>query len=452
MITINEIALFFLFFEFVAFTYNYKKGVGVFLFIYIVFPQSITELDFLNLTMIRLVLLIALLFFIKEIYFKKDNKSFTFPLWKPVLLFSAFLLPSYLFTEFSDGFPKGIYNYFVYFFADTFLPGIIVFYSIKSYNDLKIVLKWLVYAILIMGAYGLIEFASGFKNIFWEAIAKSSKDVKIYDYQDFDDRLGFTNRVKSTNIHAIVYGGRLALFVPLFMMLIADSRYRRFIRSNILLIIAFAMLIANEFLTLSRSCWVSAGIAFSVAFFLNRRRYFKRYSAFKFGLLIAAIPLLVYLIPMLIKIFTKSNIRGSSLSLRADQYHYIFNVIVAKQFYLGFGSAAISKFLDSGIYLGALGFESIIFEVFVTNGLVGFIGYLILYIAIFRYIFKGNKNNYTKPYFIALTIAHLAFVIITGERQTLMLYWIFVCIYIKMDFLFAQEAELLTTKSDNNDK
>jgi hypothetical protein len=448
MLPIKLIAFVVLFLELITFSINYKKGLGIFLFIYLVFPQSLAILDFLNLNMIRLALLIALLFFIRERFLKKKVKTGVFPLWTPVILFSVLLLPSYNFTEYSEGFPKGIYNYILYFFSDTLLPGIILFYSIQSFKDLKIILKWMAIAILVMTAYGIIEYASGFKNIFWDSMQKELKLTKVYDYQDVDDRLGFSNRVKSTNIHAIVYGGRLALFIPLFMMLMADSRFWRVIKPNITLIIIFVMLLINVFLSLSRSCWVSAAIAFSVVFFLKRKQYFKRHSTLKMALLAGALPSLIYFVPLLIKVLSKADFHGSSYQLRSQQYDYIFNVIVAKQFYLGFGPDAIISFLDSGIYLGALGYESIIFEIFVNSGLIGFIGYLILYIAIIRMAFKNNKNNYIKPYLIATIIAHLSFVIITGERSTLMVFWLFVCIYIKINYILTSSKALIIANND----
>jgi O-antigen ligase len=451
MLSIKLVAVLLLLFETVAFIFNYKKGLGVFLFIYIVFPDSLKILDFLNLNILRLAELIALLFFIREIFLKNRIKKDIFPLWSTILLFSVFLLPSYLLTEFSEGFPKGIYNYIIYFFADTFLPGLIVFYSVENIKDLRVVFKWLIFAIVVMTAYGILEYVMGFKNIFWNLMEQEFKTVTVYDYQGVDDRLGFSNRVKSTNIHPIVYGGRLALFVPLFLMLIADSRSWKILKSNFILIAIFVMLIINVFLTISRSCWISALIAVLVVFFLKRKQYFKRYTTLKLILAICVVPFLIYVIPVIIRILSKADFNGSSVSLRTGQYDYIFNVIVAKQFYFGFGPDSITSFLSSGIYLGALGFESIIFEIFVKNGFFGFIGYLIFYVGTIKYVLRSNKFKYAKSYFLATTIAHLAFIIITGERYTLVLYFLFVCIYIKINLLVAQEAALSTTNNDENE-
>src|SRR5688572_12270420 len=134
MVTIKILAYCFLALEALLFFIDYRKGLGAFLFIYVVFPDTLKLVDYLNLNINRAALFIAILFFINEFLIKKRINKSPFPLAFAVLLFSLLILPSYLFAPYSDGFPRGIYSYLLYFFADTFLPGIIIYYSIQSLN------------------------------------------------------------------------------------------------------------------------------------------------------------------------------------------------------------------------------------------------------------------------------------------------------------------------------
>ena len=286
-----------------------------------------------------------------------------------------------------------------------------------------------------MGIYGLYEYFSGYLNPFWDAIQNEFKLKIVYDYQD-DLRYGFANRIKSTNVHPIVYGGKLACLLTVFLIFVIQKEKLKLIKINRRLIgIAFILLLSNAFLTVSRSCWFQCGITVSIIFWLERKYILSKSIIFKF-LAALIIPVLLILIPVVFTKVTDSNVNGSSFQLRIDQYTYIFNAIVAKDFFIGFGPSAVQNFLESGIHPDAFGFESIIFEVFVNNGLLGFIGYVILYFYLFKYVRK-NGLKIARPYIIALFVAHIVFVITTGERQTFSTFWLAYWVLVKIDEFYS---------------
>ena len=452
MISLKILAYLLLCLEVVLFLRNYKTGLGFFFFIYWVFPANLRITEVLSLDITRFALIIALCFFIREIYFTKSIKLIRFPLKITLLIFSFLLIPSYLFSEFSDGFPKGVYSYLIYFFTNNFLAGIILFQSIQSSKDASLIIKWMVFAIAMLTFYGIFEYASGYNNIFWSLMQKEFNLKTVYDYYgDLGGRFGLDNRIKSTNIHPITYGGRLALFVPLFMMLFADSKTWKVIKSPLILGFVFLLLLINIYLTASRSCWIAAIICFGLIFFFERKHYFKRYATFKLvSLALITLPLIIVLIPVFINYSNQADKRGSSVYARTVQYNYIFDRIVNKDYLMGHGPDAVAIYIESGVHPPALGFESILFEIFVNNGLLGFIGYMLFYVSVSVLTFKNLRSWYCSSYMLAITVAHIVFVFITGERYTIVVYWCMLCLFLKINYIKTSESKLVSLILNNS--
>lgn len=426
--------------------YKYRLGLIIFVFIQLVLPEELSIIELLSLNACRLSLLAQLIFLIRR---KKDDTApISFPFWKPILLFSLILLPTYFFTTFSEGFPRGAYVYLIYFFSKYFLPGIVLYYSIRNYEDFKAVIKGILLSVLVMGIYGLYEYMNNYNNPFWDAMQREFDLEKIYDYGD-DDRFGFDNRIKSTAVHAIVYGGRLINLIPVLLLSLLpgkDQLTNYGPRHKVFITLALTVLFLNIFLTVTRTCWVSAGLSVFLVFFFERKVFLSKSPFFRIGALLI-VGAILYFLPALFHKVNDSNISGSSISLRMDQFNFIFDAIVEKEFYLGYGPGAITSFIDTGIFPQALGFESFLFEVFVAGGLVAFIAYLILYSNIVRFIRK--KISTTKSFIYALFISHLSFIMLTGERQTFFVFFITLCILIRRDALMS-DPETATDYLENS--
>lgn len=405
---------------------NLRGGMAIFTFIFIVAPNDIPLIDFFTLTFVKCSIIVA---FITLMMHNKSKKLVSVAAHKryfwPILIFSIFMLPSYMISQFSEGQFRGLYLYFSYYFIEQFLPGVIILFVIRDEADFTFYLKCIAFSVIAMCVLGFYEFLSNSNPLLnWIRTIriKTEETQQLIEYTD-EARYGFSRRVQSTAWHPIAYGDCLSMFVILFLTPIVkaylDVRYVK-ISNYLYLVILLALL--NIVLTASRTPWVSTVVSLAIIQIYHFRNFFKRHFIFKISLVLIAIPILYFIIDIAIAYFSKADSHGSSVEMRMEQFDFIIKSI-GGALYIGFGPSSIDSFYKTGNFAEALGFESIVFVFLFYYGLLGLIGLGYLYYTCIRNMGNRNGKSYYRSFFVAIFISHLIAVTLSGELRTIRVFW-----------------------------
>jgi len=425
--------------QFAVGIYRLKWGIAIFIFIFVVFPTDILFLDFFSLNFIRASIVLA--FFNVLHYHYVKRKILFFSRYKSyfysILIFTLFLMPSFTSAQFSEGGTRGIYLYFTYYFIEQFLPGIIIMFVIETELDFYFYVKCILCSVLCMCLFGFYEYYTDDNPL--QDWLKTVNTGILVEYAE-ETRFGFSRRVQSTSWHPIAYGSYLSMYIILFFIFIIKGyKSKVYKKTNLYFNIVILMSIANIVLTASRAPWLCTLTTISLILVINFKFFMRRYFVLKTMLLILITPVFLYFVINLLSYVMNSQVSGSSLSMRFDQFSYIANRM-GGALYIGYGPTGIEEFFKTGQFGNALGFESIIFVYLVDFGLIGLIGLIFLYYRTAKSLGGRNKSFYTS-YFYVILISHLIFVVLSGELRTFRIFWM---LY-SMIFIISKK-ELLNNK------
>lgn len=415
--------------------YKRAAGIWIFVFILIVFPTTMPLTSFFGLGLVKSSTLIA--FLLSPKWKKNLNLNYFYAL----LVFLIMVMPSFLFCENSSG----MYNFLFKFFIMTFLPGIIIYKYIAETNEVGTFFSAVVAAMLVMCLYGIFELVVNM-NPLVDALRAYSEKITIFEYTGVSKvRLGFARRIQSTAWHPIAFGGYISLILPLILcpfFNLTNSIFKNPLnlksKSKVFYFCLVGLMLFNLFICLSRSAWLAAVLGLAYIIVTQRNFLLKKNKDAKILLIVLALPFIGYGIYIAIQLISNSTFGGSSIDLRVSQANYIYSLI-QNDLFLGLGDDAIKNFLNKGIAKQAYGFESILMAFIVNHGIVGFLGYMTLYGSTFFLMFFPKKTIFTS-FSQATLIAHLAFVVLTGEMETTRFYWLL------FSFYFAAHVNLTKPK------
>ncbi|POY34907.1 hypothetical protein C3K47_17540 [Solitalea longa] len=287
-----------------------------------------------------------------------------------------------------------------------------------------------------MTAFGVLEIIIG-SNMFWISLEREL-DIRNFTYLA-EDRLGLgiSDRIKSTCWHSISYSMWLILLYSLVIFFKVNSIWTKKILtvSNVFFVLVSLLVLINVLYTQARSGWISLLILIVLLIFQNQNKILGRNKLLRYQLIINLIPFAL-LIAYSFWILVNSVKGGSTTNMRIDQFNFIYEKLISKSFYLGYGPYAIDTFMESSEYADALGFESFFFQVFVSNGLIGLLGYIFFFLGIVQYPNKSKSFFQIKNFIIPITFAYTLFILLTGEMRTLHIYFIVISFITQVDNVF----------------
>lgn len=309
----------------------------------------------------------------------------------------------------------------------TFIMPLIIWNISKTDLILLKYIKWsLVISIIISGVYGLILMNLGGANPYITFISSYfNSKVNFADiYASQDTLLSFSTayKIQSTMIHPMTWGLNLCFLIVIFVVLSYKEKNRWY--WILIALIGFNVLISG----------VRTGIATLIIACTYYLFMIRNLKTFFYG---AVLVLFSYLIISttsdLSNIFasfidvkgTKSEVKGSSISLRIEQLEGVFkeinnNELVGK----GFGWTTYYQLLK-GDHPVILAFESLIFVVLCNNGFIGLFIWIIFFILLFKLHRKLIKLKRDILFLDILVLVYLAYSIGTGEYGYLPIFSIY---------------------------
>lgn len=197
-----------------------------------------------------LTLILALLFFMKTIM-KKDN---SFSLGSLDFTFIIFMVAITMATV-TSLFPTDSINAYLYYLV-SFITLLIIVSSVKDIKDLNTIIELIVIGVFITALYGIWQW-----KVVGIAVNPSLTDIKVNQ--------GMSGRVFSTMGNPNIYGELLVLTMPLFGVVILNTKnWWKKLFFAILLVPVIVILLKTG----SRSAWVSFAVSlFIFVFFKNKK-------------------------------------------------------------------------------------------------------------------------------------------------------------------------------------
>jgi hypothetical protein len=285
-----------------------------------------------------------------------------------------------------------------------------------------------------MCGYGLFELVANY-NPFIESLRAYSTKETVFEYTGVNKiRLGFSRRIQSTSWHPIAFGGYLSLFIPIILCPLFDinssiipNPLKPFAKNKSIILILLALILFNLFVCLSRSAWVAGIVALAYIIFRHPKYLMPGKKELKYIALFVILPIAGYGIYYIVDKLSHMTYGGSSTDMRQVQANYVYN-LVKNDLAIGLGDSAISNILAKGLSGQAFGFESTLMAFPVNHGIIGSLGYFLLYLSTFVLLMRPNKTVFT-AFFHATLIAHIAFTVLTGEMKTTTMFWFLFSIF-----------------------
>lgn len=405
-------------------------GLGFYLFIRIVIPpiaRAILVGTSLNTFCLFIIIASIIIrhFFIQRQYLKKSDYNYIV-----VFICSLSLLGLVANLPYTIQFRN-----FSQFIITEILPYFPILYMIKNEKDLKIVINILLVSFIIVGIYGIFTYIVKFSPAYTLFSLYFETDV---DFTNQVDRIrGGLEGAAVGNLSGPLPWGQLVLLIFSFFAL--NKQIKVSYLTNICLIITFA----NCMLCGKRSIIIPSLLICSFIFL--------RVLKSKFGIIYIATITIIGIIainklPELKsykqnietaiffwddKLAQKNDIGGSSTSMRQEQL--TFSIKMIENYPLqGLGLNYPEYYNKThGLHPKMLGFESIIFYVLISSGLIGvYIWFFFLrgyYKAITR---NKHKSNLVEILFISSYILSL---LLTSIQSSFFMFMILGALFIKMN-------------------
>lgn len=308
--------------------------------------------------------------------------------WKHAILAGiVFSIVNGVFPELSSGLMWSIFTIFMY--------AVIYFDSIDSKDNLKVAVYSIILFALIMCINGVIEYIMGINYL--REIQQSIATEGTYFSENSLERFGITHRVCSCIPHAIGYGTVCACFLFLITYII----YYTNLQLNIFItVLSLLFLFSGIVLSASRSPLLGLAIML-LPFALSKKMFeIKNIIFFSLFMIIAYYYAGEFLIKMFFSIINENETMeasGSTIEMRQTQFELTMMVWSQNPIF-GHGQLALEQLDRTGMLRGA---ESLWFQLLIRRGIVGFIGYILFYVLIFRDIIKTQNERKFKLAFWA---------------------------------------------------
>lgn len=380
----------------------------------------------LSYNLVNIILLLSFLY-----QWKKKKKLIDFKLIFPFLFLFLFL---FIFTFFEWDTPMEIqFNSLRSTFMKSCIVSLIIWnISITDAISLKYI-KWaLIISMIIAGIYGLILMSLGGLNPYTSFLSSYfNSNVDAADvYSLGESRLSFSTagKIQSTMIHPMTWGLNLCFLIIIF--LVFSFKEKRKWYWILIALMMFNLLISG----------VRTGIA---SLFLVGIYYLFKNRDYKTFLIATIFVLSGYLIvstnPDLSNIFTsftdikgtKSDVDGSSISMRLEQLEGAFKEIKYNELFgKGYGWTDYYQSIK-GSHPVLLAFESLVFVILCNNGYIGLFIWIIFFLLLFKLNRKIIKLKNDIIFLDILVLVYLTYAIGTGEYAYLPIFSIY------YSFLFA---------------
>lgn len=292
--------------------------------------------------------------------------------------------------------------------------GILAALTIKSYQDVKVIMNVILLSssfACILGIYQFITYSNVYISYF-ENYFNPAFDTDAYLDSAMGGRLG---GIAGTCSDSLIWGRTIPALLG-----ITYAYYKR-TKKSILILLIIALLI-NSILSMRRSSVVAVLFYFFTIWlfssFKEKTRIFK-YIMISIICIYASfilIPFLNQFLPFIEtsiffwndNIAADNDIKGSSLSMRLEQLNYAFKMIETNPILgLGYGyTNYYSKY--HGYHPQLLGFESILFHIIINSGILGLIYWNTLFYKIYKYCSKYSCKTYIAAFLLSvLTSAYM---------------------------------------------
>lgn len=358
---------------------NFHYLLGLYLIINMIIPDH----RWYNKYGVILTLLIFMMFLFKAIIRKDINIDLSSIDYMLVIFFLSIFL-----SAVTSLFPRDSLSYLIYYFI-TFLAIVVVVSSIKSYRELDVFVKLIVFGTFLTSIYGIYQ---------WKVIGIEVNPSLV----DLTINQGIDGRVYSTMGNSNVYGELLVLTMPFFAPIILNEKslFKKVFWGILSLPILLILLKTG-----SRSAWGAFAIAmFIFIFFWN-----KRYTPYLILLGVVALPFLPSSIYK--RIMTIFNPNDTSLKYRKQILGPAFAML--RDYWLtgvGLGSRVVNiiyqRYKSFGLTTVAHT-HNLYVQLWLEAGFAAISSFIILLFRLIRNTFVSIKNK-SNPNINNILIASLS--------------------------------------------
>jgi len=387
--------------------YNPRKGITILLLYILLVPYSSFKLFGLNIEFNYITGAILFIFTLKHLIIEKKIMFNNFE--KLLFLFSLSIISISLL---SSSLPLLLsLNYIKIFLLSNLAIPIILNRSCENYEDLKYILKALIFSYIIMLIYSFACFIiqdNPYINFMSEVFDVSNANLIFLKHSRFE----LKGKLQSTLSHPMTWS------ILNGLLLILSITTRKLISRYTYYIIILLSLI-NTIIINVRSGIYAILIALSYLLIMhsNKARLIKYIYVYALSFItLFFVPAIYKYINIAINLININNFNqegGSTLSMRYVQISEAIRIAFKTNAAcgLGFGWCVNYRF-KHGDHPLLLSFESAIIQILIDSGITGLILWLFLFLGLINIGFR--RKCYIKNEIIALFILYISYILFTG--------------------------------------
>lgn len=372
-----------------------------------------------------------------------NNQIFQMPYYRGCI-FLVLLLGIVTVATFTKN-PLAISNY-ISFILETLFPVFMVWTAFKTTDDLASVIRLVIYSYTAIAVYGIITYIYGYNPMLEFLVSDDSARELLFTYDD-KERGGIVGRAQSFFAHPLHFG-YISSMILIFMLGVQKGlklfTTKTLVCISIVLMVSVVLagsrspillLMVAIFIYIAHSNIVNILIAVATSSIVL-------ILVISGGVLDAAPGNYLVLFTSIFKDLATgdSGLGGSSIHMRLGQMAIATNIFLVSPVF-GHGLAYIRILLDNQLAPGLLGAESFAFKLLIETGIVGMVGYIILYGSIYssliRYRKRGGSKRVKKmaAVGVALLGGHLSFIFATGEMGLMYIYLVLTTLILRVLWL-----------------
>lgn len=298
------------------------------------------------------------------------------------------------------------------------------FISIRSMDNMKPVLKVSYYSLLILTAFGVLNFVTG-RAWFIDTIGAHMTVAE--NWQDLGGK--FTNserfRVQAMFFNPFNYG-----YICILLLLLQLWGYVKKLVSKQQFYISVVCSIFGVLFCGCRTNILCCAIGIVVfVYYAYSMKQWIRYAIVGFFLCIIAystVPIIQEKVDQTLTAFdANSQTSGSSIDMRLLQYTAVLYHIRDHELFgrglgffnidMGWGEAQMASLVDKDLY----GLEGVVMSYLLERGIIGLLLYLAFYATILYFLYRHRViDKQTSAFGLSLVFAYLAFANMTGELNS----------------------------------
>ena len=334
---------------------------------------------------------------------------------------------------------------------EMFLLGLIAVSFFVHTNDFSMFARTFYSVVLAGSIYGIFSYVVN-ANPYMTFVSTSFRDG-IMNGADFflsESRGVIHGRISGFSNHPLTWGQLHLLFV------IVLPFFKKYL-TQCLFVSTFIFSSINIVLTGSRSSLVPL-IIFLIGYVLIiKRRKFKQIVAF--GLVVFSFVMITvsvvhneYTDTIRAYLFfwdegasEQIGVGGSSVSMREDQLENAIYYIGKRNVLVGFGYGFVSNMSeDHFLRETLLGFESVVLKVLMEQGVLGFVCYLVMFVMLCVKLICERTSMTDRLLLVLLFLSYLSSLFFTGERCTFQLFFFFLVLLSREDYILRRDFLLLS--------